>query len=265
MPGKGHHFFKELRLVGYVGCVDSWQCPRIVPPIFSYTEVEDTYLYPPFDYTTDLHSVVGGQTIDHKQLMDLHATAEVTLLGTTHKAQPGYLLVKREDFTRYAPKANILSWMAAYSESKAVSAYHSFIEGDNRRARLYAHKALNADDSNLTAMEVLGALYWSQRRYQKAKPLIEEAADIDPEVDLKQRIKRLIHERDGTKEKLSVPQERMLKRLFGRRVPTKHLKTNTLRSLERLGFVEVIDEIAGLSWRGEERMKPDPKQLEGFR
>jgi tetratricopeptide (TPR) repeat protein len=266
MPGKGHHFFKDLKLVGYVRRIHDWQCPRIVPPIFEYIEVRGTYLYPPFDYTTDPHSVVGGNTIDHRQLMHVAGTIGASFLTIPKEARPGHLLAKkRAGDLWYAPSERVLSWMTAYSERQALAAYHYFLNKDNKRASNCARLALNADDSNLTAMEVLGAVYWSQRRYQKAKPFIEEAFDIDESVDLKQRIKRLIHERDGTQEKLSDPQERMLKRLFGRRIPAWQLKTNTLRSLERKGFVEVIDDIAGLSWRGEERMKPNPKQLERFR
>lgn len=260
--GKGHHSFKELRVIGYAGDVSHNEVPCVVPPIFGYKEVEGMCLYPPFDYVNDLHGVVGGTSIETASLIKQQT---VTFLRTPKVAKPGYLLAVRKDGVWYSAQGNVLSWMTAYSETQAVASYRYFIGRENENARYFARRSLNADDSNLTAMEVLGAVYWSRRQYGKASPLIKEAKEIDKDLDLRQRIKRLIHERDGTKERLSATQERALKRLFGRRVPAKQFKKNTLQSLEQRGLVEVLDGIAGLSWRGEDRLKPNPKQLEGFR
>lgn len=262
--GIGFRLFEELSIVGYAADVKLCETPRIVPPIFGFTKVDGLYLYPPFDYVNDQHGVRGGTPIEESQLLVLRQKGQATLFLKTLSAKPSHLLVRREGGVWYAPKTNVLSWMVAYSEKKAVMAYRYFVAKETGNASYFAKLALNADDSNLSAMEVLGAVYWIRRLYKKAHPLIKEAREIDEEIDLKQRIKRLIHERNGTREQLSVSQERMLKRLFGRRIPTQQFRKRTLKALERRGLVEVIDKIAGLSWLGEERMKPDPKHLEKF-
>ncbi len=170
----------DLEIIGYADALPADALPDIVTPVFRCKKDHDRILLPPF--RLDANFVYDGDWDGVSRWLSLTKTGNMTELTETIPARSDHQLwIDQDNRPRYEQRSTAHNTLKAFAEKRVREAEEALSRSDRDTAEQLATTAFNADDRNIDALVVKGAIRKLQGKPRHVDFFASLAHGITPE------------------------------------------------------------------------------------
>ncbi len=147
----------DLEIIGYADALPADALPEIVTPVFRCKKDHDRILLPPF--RLDANFVYGGAWDGVSRWQSLIKTGNMTELNQSIPAKSDHQLwIDEDNQPRYERRSTAHKNLETIASERVVEAQKALAQDNLAAAEQLATTAFNADDRNIDALVVKGAI-----------------------------------------------------------------------------------------------------------